>query len=231
MAQKYLTIKKDLTNLVFNSSIDISSVQKIIVILTVLSIKRSYKHLFILFEILKEKIFSRKKQYEIILQLYLFAGFPLALETLKLLNQVNPLHSKKIYSEDYSILYTKGIQNCRKVYKSKIDKLIYNVSLFSPELSNWLIIEGYGKIFSRKGITFQEREIISVTVLSLLKYKDQLYSHINGAFQSKLSIQKLCDIIDYIELVDSKASGNFARKILLQFSVKKGIVLKDCRLN
>jgi 4-carboxymuconolactone decarboxylase len=210
-------IKKDLSDLLLTTTVNLLSVRKIIILLTVLSINRDKKKLPILFEILKENKFSRKKQYEIILQLYLFAGFPLTLETLKLLEQINPKKSIKSYEEDYSKLFEKGLINCRRVYKSKLEKLLNNVSSFSPELSNWLIIEGYGKIFSRKGLTFQEREIISVTVLSIMKYKEQLYSHINGAYLAKLSIEELNAIIDYIEFVESKSTGNFARKVLRQF--------------
>jgi 4-carboxymuconolactone decarboxylase len=227
MDKKYLIIKQDLTNLITHPHFELSLEQRIIILLTVLSIKRKKKQLLILFEILKEKKYSRRRQYETILQMYLFAGFPLTLETLKLLNNVNPIRQTKNYSEDYNILYEKGIKNCRKVYGSKLEKLLENVSSFSPELSNWLIIEGYGKIFSRKILSFQEREIIAVATLSLLKYKDQLYSHLNGAFRAKISLHKLNNILDYINLIDPKTGVNFARKILLQFSFNRGLEINN----
>ena len=78
-----------------------------------------------------------------------------------------------------------GVVNCKKIYGNKFDKLISNVKEFSPELSKWLVTEGYGKVMGRKGLSLKEREMCNVAVLCSLKYDSQLYSHINGAMRLK----------------------------------------------
>ncbi|MFM8772019.1 MAG: carboxymuconolactone decarboxylase family protein, partial [Candidatus Kapaibacterium sp.] len=49
-------------------------------------------------------------------------------------------------------------------------------------MQSWMIIEGYGKTLSRKGLPVLERELCIVCMLAALDKPAQLYSHVRGAF-------------------------------------------------
>lgn len=53
-------------------------------------------------------------------------------------------------------------------------------------MAEWLIIEGYGKVLGRKGLSLKERELCIVSILSAMKFEEQLYSHIIGAINVKV---------------------------------------------
>ena len=74
-------------------------------------------------------------------------------------------------------------------------------------MAEWLIVEGYGKVLGRKGLTLKEREVCIVSILSALKYKDQLFSHINGAFRVKVGYHFLQKIISNLQFLSSKSAS------------------------
>lgn len=163
------------------------------------------------------------KIYECLLQNYLFIGFPSALTSLKTLKKLYP--DKKLPpSEDMNLYHfiKQGELNCRKVYGDKFEKLIYNIKNFSPELSNWLILEGYGKVLSRPGLSFKERELCIIAVLSALKFEDQLYSHINGAVRAKSSIEDIEEVIKNLDLITTKKYSTFGMKVLKRYRKERG---------
>jgi len=167
---------------------------------------------------------SFNKIYETLLQNYLFIGYPSALLSLKILKELFP--DKKLKkTADMNLYHFKktGKANCKKVYGNKYEKLINNIKMFSPDLAEWLVLEGYGKVLGRKGLTFKERELCIVSVLSSLKFQDQLYSHINGAFRSKASINEIQTVIESIHLLGNKNLSNFGLKVLMRFEEDKGM--------
>lgn len=95
---------------------------------------------------------NAKKLYETLLQTYLFAGFPSALISISILSEYFILNKNNHIIKDYSKLKESGEKTCKKIYGDKYDKLINNVSGFSAELSEWLVVEGYGKVLSRRGL-------------------------------------------------------------------------------
>ena len=107
------------------------------------------------------------------------------------------------------------------IYGNKFDKLISNIKTFSPEMAEWLIVEGYGKVLGRKGLTLKEREVCIVSILSALKYKDQLYSHINGAFRVKVDFYLLQSVIANLQYISTKSAAKFGHKVLDIYLSKK----------
>ena len=51
----------------------------------------------------------------------------------------------------------------------------------SPELAEWMIVEGYGKVLSRPQLSPVERELCTVAALTVMDWERQLFSHIKGA--------------------------------------------------
>lgn len=172
----------------------------------------------------KTKNIPFKKIYETLLQNYLFTGYPSAIISLKVLKGYHP--EKQIpKSEDMNLYHFKnrGEINCRKVYGKNYEKLISNISNFSPDLSEWLVLEGYGKVFGRGGLSFKERELCIVAVLSALKYKEQLYSHINGAYRATATFAEIKRVIENLNLIGRKNIAVFGLRVLDGFINRKGI--------
>ncbi len=177
---------------------------------------------FFLNQAKKEKI-NGKKIYEALLQTYLFAGFPSALISLRTFSLYFKINHSKTEFNSEEVLKKTGIENCKKIYGNKQEKLISNVKKFSPDLSEWLILEGYGKVFGRKGLSIKEREICAVTALSCLTYKNQLYSHINGSNRVGVSLEQINEVIQLLSITGNKRIVNFGLKVLNQYIKEKGL--------
>lgn len=174
-----------------------------------------------LLQLAKEKKIPARKIYEILLQSYLFAGFPTALISLKIFNEIFPFTKRKNKILSYSDLKKRGEKTCRKIYGDKYEKLIENVSLFSPELADWLVVEGYGKVLSRKQLSLRERELSIIALLSVLKFEEQLYSHINGAYKLEIKKTLISELIDSLTMLGNKSYSVFGKKVLKKFLEQK----------
>jgi len=163
--------------------------------------------------------------YETLLQNYLFAGYPSAISSLKILKEYYP--DKRLPEVADMNLYhfrRKGEARCKKVYGNKYEKLIKNINNFSPELAEWLVLEDYGKVLGRIGLSFKERELCIVAVLAVMKFEDQLYSHINGAINAAISIDELQIVIKNLDLLGKKNLSDTGIKVLTRYRKEKGMV-------
>jgi alkylhydroperoxidase/carboxymuconolactone decarboxylase family protein YurZ len=166
------------------------------------------------FEIAKNHKISTKKIYETIIQIYLFCGFPATIESLKHFNIVFPEFKKKHKEFDLNQSINIGQKNCREIYRSNYDKLLDNFYSLSPDLKDWMIIEGYGKVMGRTGLSLKERELINVTVLSTNYYEHQLYSHIKGAINTGSEICIIESIIKQTSIFNKSSNVRRSLKIL-----------------
>ncbi len=165
-----------------------------------------------------------EKIYETLLQNYLFTGYPSALLSLKLLKELYP-DKRILKAADMNLYHFKkrGEINCKKVYGKKYEKLVKNIKAFSPDLAEWLVLEGYGKVLSRKGLSFKERELCIVAVLASLKFEDQLYSHINGAFRANIPVAQIKRVMEGLDIIGSKNLSSFGLRVLERFIKEKGM--------
>ena len=196
-------------------------------LLPAISAASALRRMNILSELINKAIFKKNsfiKIYETLLQNYLFAGYPSALLSLKLLKEMYP-NKKLPKAADMNLYHFRimGEANCRKVYGKKYQKLISNVKNFSPDMAEWLVLEGYGKVLGRKGLSLKERELCIVATLTALKFEDQLYSHINGAFRVKASIKEIQSVIESLSLIGNRNLSAFGLKALSRFKKEKGI--------
>jgi len=163
-----------------------------------------------------------KPLYESLLQNYLFTGYPSAMISLKILKEYYPkLENVKHDSWDLNKYKERGTKNCKKIYGRKFDKLISNVKSFSPELADWLLLEGYGKVMGRKGLSLKQRELNNVSVLTALKFEDQLYSHINGAYRTKATKEQIERVINNLDFLGNKQLSKFGMKVLMIYLQQK----------
>lgn len=77
--------------------------------------------------------------------------------------------------------WRRGNELCQQVYGTQFDRLRENLSRIHPELSDWLIFEGYGKVLARPVLTPRERELWIIPMLMVLEVPEQFYSHLRGA--------------------------------------------------
>lgn len=161
---------------------------------------------------LSKKI-SKKKIYEALLQNYLFCGFPSALYYLKRFHHLSK-YNPEVYRLNLSGLKEKGIKTIKLIYGDKLSKLISNVKKFSPELAEWLITEGYGKVISRKHLSIKEREACIISVLSVQMFEEQLISHLYGGIRNGLSLKQISALIYNLTLINCVHQKNFGLKVL-----------------
>ncbi len=191
-------------------------------LLTASAVLRKEKDLREILLFLKEKKYNRKKIYEALLQTYLFAGFPSALISLQISSEYFKTDKYSAESPGADCFRERGEANCRKIYGDKYEKLIRNISSFSPELSGWLVTEGYGKVFGRKGLSLMEREICNIAVLAALKFESQLYSHINGGHRNGLNWKEIEEAVSSLNLLKKNDSVKFGLRVLNSFIKRKG---------
>ena len=75
----------------------------------------------------------------------------------------------------------RGEALCRRIYGPVYDRMIARMGAFHPDLAEWILADGYGRVLSRPGLAIRERELIVVAVHSALGLPMQLESHVRGA--------------------------------------------------
>jgi alkylhydroperoxidase/carboxymuconolactone decarboxylase family protein YurZ len=124
--------------------------------------------------------------YEVLLQSHLFFGFAQAIEAAKVFAEVVPCEGADgsfVSTEKASLeeRQRRGRELCEKIYYPNFERLMSNLGKASPELAEWMIMDGYNKVLSRPGPTALEREIASIVFLAISGHQVQLHSHIRGA--------------------------------------------------
>jgi 4-carboxymuconolactone decarboxylase len=67
------------------------------------------------------------------------------------------------------------------VYGKFYEKLRHNIFELHPELDDWMIEEGYGKVLSRPGLDLGRRELCIIAACVAAGQDRQLHSHLHGA--------------------------------------------------
>ena len=116
---------------------------------------------------------------EVLLQTYLFAGFPRALNGMREWRRLAPEPSAtRVTPLD---VRSAGEATCAQVYGTMYDKLRVNIRELHPLLDDWMIDEGYGKVLSRPGLDLARRELCIVAACVASGQDRQLQSHLHGA--------------------------------------------------
>ena len=126
---------------------------------------------------------------EVVLQSYLFAGFPRALnaarEWRRALGGTGAERKEKV--ELYENVFSwrmQGEETCEVVYGKNYEKLRNNIRALHPALDDWMIVEGYGKVLSRPGLDLQRRELCIIAACVAAGQDRQLHSHLHGALNA-----------------------------------------------
>ena len=122
---------------------------------------------------------------ELVLQSYLFAGFPRGLTAAREWRRVSgraaPESDDGADYDNADAWRRSGEVTCRKVYAARFEALRVNVRALHPALEAWMIVEGYGKVLSRPGLDLQRRELCVIASCAAARQNRQLHSHLYGA--------------------------------------------------
>ncbi len=137
---------------------------------------------------------------ELILQSYLFCGFPRALNAAREWRRTAGRNEEGVEAkgrgtavgtgdetargtvpEPAPDFLSAGEATCALVYGRFYSKLRQNIVALHPELDTWMIVEGYGKVLSRPGLDLGRRELCIVAACVAAGQDRQLHSHLHGA--------------------------------------------------
>jgi 4-carboxymuconolactone decarboxylase len=136
---------------------------------------------------------------EAILQSYLFAGFPRALNAMREWRRASGRAAPE--SDEGSVFALaanwerRGEETCAIVYGASYQPLRANIRALHPSLDAWMIVEGYGKVLSRPELPLQHRELCIVAACAASGQERQLHSHLHGALHAGASIQMVRDVL------------------------------------
>jgi 4-carboxymuconolactone decarboxylase len=151
---------------------------------------------------------------ELVLQSYLFAGFPRSLNAMREWRrlagggnagggrreagggQANGGWDLTTSERDVAIWRAKGEETCRRVYGEMYERLRVNIRELHPDLDEWMIVEGYGKVLSRPGLDLARRELCIVAACAASGQDRQLHSHLHGALNVGCAPSVVDDVLE-----------------------------------
>jgi 4-carboxymuconolactone decarboxylase len=159
---------------------------------------------------------------EVILQSYLFVGFPRALNAMRAWRKVSgrsaPAVDRDAESRGAPEWRARGERSCATVYGPLYDRLRGNIRSLHPALDDWMIEEGYGRVLGRPALDLRRRELCVMAVCAATEQQRQLHSHLLGALHAGASPT---DVEEALAIgVDSLGAESRARAAQLWARVK-----------
>lgn len=133
---------------------------------------------------------------ELILQTYLFAGFPRALNAMREWRRLSGDPPGDADARDERTVAADGERTCAAVYGPFYDRLRVNIRHLHPLLDEWMVVEGYGKVLSRPGLDLARRELCIIAACAVAGQDRQLHSHLHGALNVGVARQVVSATID-----------------------------------
>jgi 4-carboxymuconolactone decarboxylase len=152
---------------------------------------------------------------ELILQTYLFAGFPRGLNAMREWRRASgrPAPERDEGERlDATIAWAReGERTCRTVYGEMYERLRVNIRQLQPALDVWMIVEGYGKVLSRPGLDLKRRELCVVAACAVLEQERQLHSHLHGALNAGATPAEVDDTLAVVkDMLDARTRERVA---------------------
>lgn len=139
---------------------------------------------------------------EVILQSYLFAGFPRTLNAARewrlITGRSAPLSDDGEHYADAPGWREEGERTCAVVYGAAYDRLRRNIRALHPALDAWMIVEGYGKVLSRPQLALRQRELCIVAVCAAAGQDRQLHAHLRGALHAGATPAEVSAALDAV---------------------------------
>jgi 4-carboxymuconolactone decarboxylase len=135
---------------------------------------------------------------ELLLQTYLFAGFPRALNATREWRRVVPAGAVDTDARTLEQWRADGERTCAAVYGAMYARLRENIRALHDRLDDWMVTEGYGKVLSRPALDLPRRELCIVAACAAAGQDRQLHSHLHGALNVGVAPAVVTAAIDAI---------------------------------
>jgi 4-carboxymuconolactone decarboxylase len=160
---------------------------------------------------------------EILLQCYLFAGFPRALNAMREWRRISGRPAPAIDAPsdpaNAEQWVTDGERTCAIVYGEFYERLRHNIAGLHLALDRWMITDGYGKVLSRPALDLARRELCVVAACAVQRQDRQLHSHLHGALNAGASAAAVSEAL---ELLRSHLSDDDHRRYSLLWRRVRG---------
>lgn len=136
---------------------------------------------------------------ELVIQSYLFSGFPRALNAAREWRRISPTATEGEDSGDprhAPMWRARGEATCAAVYGPMYEKLRRNVHELHPALDEVMVMDGYGKVLGRPGLDLARRELCIIAACAATAQDRQLHSHLHGALNVGVSPAALSAAVD-----------------------------------
>jgi 4-carboxymuconolactone decarboxylase len=151
---------------------------------------------------------------ELILQSYLFCGFPRSLNAMRAWRRLTGRPAPgEAEPTDAGEWRRRGEATCRRVYGAMYDRLRVNIRALHPDLDEWMIVEGYGKVLSRPGLDLARRELCIIAACAASAQDRQLHSHLHGALNVGVAPNVVTEAIDAFEDLLPEGARKSARML------------------
>jgi 4-carboxymuconolactone decarboxylase len=152
---------------------------------------------------------------ELVLQSYLFAGLPRALNAAREWRRISGRRAPAAdEGADYALTEEwrrRGEETCATVYGPFYHRLRHNIAELHPALDAWMIVEGYGKVLGRPALDLLRRELCVVAACAALGQDRQLHSHLHGALHAGASEAQVSETLAAVaDFVAPRDGGRFA---------------------
>ena len=142
---------------------------------------------------------------EVVLQSYLFAGFPRALNAMREWRRISgqraPADDPRSALDQAPTWAADGEATCAVVYGDFYRRLRHNIAELHPALDAWMIVDGYGKVLSRDGLDLARRELCVVAACAVQGQDRQLHSHLHGAVNAGVAPDVVAQVLEVLEQV------------------------------
>jgi 4-carboxymuconolactone decarboxylase len=160
---------------------------------------------------------------ELILQSYLFSGFPRALNAAREWRRLSPAAVPSENASDPSRgaeWLARGEATCAAVYDGMYEKLRRNVFDLHPALDAVMVMDGYGKVLGRPGLDLPRRELCIVAACAATGQDRQLHSHLHGALNVGVARTALDAAIEALGSILGPERTRSARLLLARVAGK-----------
>jgi 4-carboxymuconolactone decarboxylase len=155
---------------------------------------------------------------ELLLQSYLFAGFPRALNAMREWRRMSgrnaPRADDDVETETFATWEVRGEVTCATVYGEMYEPLRQNIRALHPALDRWMIVEGYGMVLGRPGLDLVRRELCIVAACVASGQERQLLSHMHGTLNVGGSRAQLVSTLESLEGMGGADELRTARLLL-----------------
>ncbi len=117
---------------------------------------------------------------EVLLQSYLFLGYPAALNALGLWRRRTGRPPPEPTGGSEAKWTERGVAVCRRVYGNQYPVLREVMGGIHPDLDHWAVVEGYGKVLGRPELDLRTRELCIAALLAGMDASRQLHAHLRG---------------------------------------------------